>query len=496
MTKYFISPAPFLMKNLDSVNHKTSPPAQGGIGGLRAPSQDQLNLLVVKQKNSGRKILKKILLAIIIIIAVLGAVAALRAANLSQKIFVGQKTTFFGKIVNLIRGGGDNQKLIGENLGQINLLLLGIGGEGHDGPYLTDTMILAEIRPDIGEVALISIPRDYLVNLPDNLGEQKINAAFAYGFGKNKDYDDAGRWARQAVENISGLQIPYFAVLDFSGFKRAINQVGGLDVHVDRAFTDTTFPNDTTYGYLSPITFNEGDQRMDGTRALQFARSRHAEGLEGSDFARSLRQQKIIQAFKEKTLKLNLVSNAGTINSLLSTFAGHFHTNMSPAGLLRVYNLAKQKDIKTFISLNLDLSNSLVCPDILPDTGAYVLVPCPDKTAADIQNFFKNSFTFGKITAEKSVVWLSASGGDRAAYDQASNKLKQAGLTVWELPYKGQAPARNIFYQANPKPASAEFIKNTLNATEAALPPPGVKVDKTKVDVIVILGGVTSLSSP
>jgi len=348
-------------------------------------------------------------------------------------------------------------------------------------------MIVAQIRPDIGGVSLISIPRDYWVNL-QNGNQSKINQAFSDGYLKNKDFNQGGQWARAAAENLSGLTIPYFAVLDFSGFEKAINQVGGVNVLVDRTFTDYQYP-DSGIGYLPPITFNQGMEHMDGTRALEFARSRHAAGVEGSDFARSARQQKIIQAFKEKVLSLNLVSDAGTINSLLGTFADHFHTNLSPGEILHIYNLVKQKEIKDFVSLSLDPSTSLVCPEIRQETGAYTLVPCPGKTAGDIANFFKNAFTYGKITAEKSMVWLSNSTGDRKAYNEAVNKLTSAGITVLELPYKGQALSQNVFYQVNPKPATAEFIKNTLTATEAEVAPPGVNADKNKVDIIVILGG-------
>ena len=476
------------MKNIDSVNQNphAQPPRVTVTPAPVRPEPQKVNLLTVKSKTSAKKILKRIFITIVLVIVVLAGTVFIRAANLSQKIFVGQKTTFFGKIVDLIRGGGDNAKLAGEDLGQINILLLGIGGEGHDGPYLTDTMILAQIRPDIGQVALISIPRDYWVTLP-NGGQSKINEAFSDGYTKNHDWNEGGQWAREVMGNLTGLQIPYFAVLDFSGFEKAVNQVGGVDVTVDRTFTDYSYPDSGT-GYLPPITFTAGSQHMDGTRALEFARSRHAAGLEGSDFARSQRQQKIIEAFKQKVLSLNLISDAGTINSLISTFADHFHTNISPAEILHAYNLVKSKDTGGFISVSLDPSTSLICPFIRPDNGAYTLTPCDGKSGADIENFFKNVFVYGKITAEKSVVWLSTSTGDRTAYQNAYNKLTAAGLTVWELPYKGQALSENIFYQANPKPATAEFIKNSLSATEATLPPPGVNADKSKVDVIVILG--------
>jgi LCP family protein required for cell wall assembly len=471
------------MKNIDSIKQKNSS-ASPKVSVQPHKTEQSINLLTAKPKKSGKKILKKIIITIGVIILVLATTVAIKAANLTQKIFVGQKTTFFGKIVDLVRGGGDNQTLVGENLGQINILLLGIGGEGHDGPYLSDTMILAQIRPDIGEVTLTSIPRDYWADVPG--GQEKINQAFSDGYLKNHDFNEGGQEAEQVVQNLTGLQIPYFAVLDFSGFEKAIDQVGGVDVTVDRTFTDYQYPDSGT-GYLPPQTFTAGPQHMDGATALIFARSRHAAGIEGSDFARSQRQQKIIEAFKQKVLGMNLVSDVGNINSLLNIVADHFHTNISPSEMLELYNLVKSKNM-SMISLSLDPSTNLICPEILASDGAYVLTPCPGKSDQDVQDFFKNSFAIGKITDEQATVWLASSTGNQAAYDTAFRALTDAGMTVYNLDYSKDELPQTIVYQANPKPATAEFIENELSATEASIPPPGVTVDKTKVDIIVVLG--------
>lgn len=468
------------MSNLDSINKK----APKITISSKPVNQASVSLLNLKQKKEPKRLLRKILVAIILVIIILGIAITIRAQNISDKIFVGKKTTFFSIINDVIRGGGNNDKLIGEDLGQINILLLGIGGEGHDGPYLTDTMILAQIRPDIGQMTLTSIPRDYLVTLPDKT-EQKINSAFSYGFfSKNRDWDEGGRWARSTVEKISGLTIPYFAVLDFSGFEKAIDQVGGLDVIIENTFTDYTYP-DNKLGYLPPITFKKGPDHLDGTRALQFARSRHAAGIEGSDFSRSLRQQKIIDAFKQKVLGGNIITSANNINQLLSVFANHFHTNILPNSMLRIINLTKNKGMQT-LPLSLDPETGLVCPQILASNGAYVLVPCLSEES--IKNYFKNSFAIGKLTEEQSIVWLANSTSDPQIYNTAFRKLTDAGIKVYQLGYSKDNLSTSIIFQANSKPATTEYIKNVLSATEVNIAPPGVTVSKDKVDVIVVLG--------
>lgn len=483
------------MKNLDSIIPKqpkvesvirTPSPAAAPPAIHQPPPPPTPAAPLPSKPPKTRRWFRWLLLIITLAIVALAASAFIRASNLADKIFVGEKITFFEKIKILLRGG-DSQTLIGENLGQINILLLGIGGEGHDGPYLSDTMIVAQIRPDKGEVALTSLPRDLWVEMPGNLGYRKINAAFAEGFSRYDSFALAGKWAMETTEKVTGLNIPYFAVVDFRGFEEAIDQIGGVEVQVERTFTDAQFP-DENKGYLAPLTFKAGSQTMDGKTALQFARSRHGDNNEGSDFARSLRQQKVISSFKEKVLNLNLITDAGSVNRLLNTFADHFHTNLGPAELFRLVRLAQTKDVKTFYSLSLDESTGLLCSKILEENGAWVLLPCPGKSQEDIRVFFKNSFSWGQLKNEKSVVWLGSSSQDRSQYLAAEKQLKDAGLTVWEVGFGGEPLSQTIVYGVTDKPATVEFIANTLKAFEVTLPPPGIKIDPEKVDVVVILG--------
>lgn len=469
------------MKNLDSLNNNQ--PSVRATSRI-VPSPQLSSSLQLRQKKSGT-LVKIIFTVILLAIAVVGFFLVTRTIQLSNRIFVGQKTTFFGKVKQIFQGLAGTTTLQGEDLGQVNILLLGIGGEGHDGPYLSDTIILAQIRPDIGEVVLTSIPRDYLVSLK-GLGDRKINAAFAENFARNKDWNEAGKYTREVVEKISGLSIPYFAVLDFAGFEKAVDQLGGIDVYVERTFTDYQYPNDK-YGYLPALTFQQGWEHMNGERSLQFARSRHAAPPEGSDFARSQRQQKVIQATKDKALKLNLVTESGTINKLVGTFADHFHTNMNPAEMYRIYKLVQENKIDKFLSVSLDPETGLICDAVYENVG-YVLVPCAGNTENDVQNFFKNSFALGKMAQEKSVVWLGTSTTNQSALRYVKSSLEKAGITVYEINYSNDSLPKNIFFQVNQKPATSEFLKNSFGAEEVVIAPPGVRIDPAKSDIILILG--------
>lgn len=476
------------MKNMDSAG-KFAPPPKLTVTNLTAsPKTATVAPPVPKPPKPNRKPLKIILAVILTVILALGITVVSRAVNLSNKIFVGKKTTFFEKIADFFTTGSNPAQLAGAENGQLNILLLGIGGEGHDGPYLTDTMILAQIKIDTGQVVLTSIPRDYWIKAPSGDGYEKINAAFSDGYLQNHDWDEAGNYAIRQIQMLSGLDIPYFAVLDFSGFEKMINQVGGVDLTVDRTFTDYAYPADTGDGYLPPQTFTAGPQHMDGATALIFARSRHADGPEGSDFARSKRQEKVINAFKQKIQQLNIISGVSTINTLAGTFADHFHTNMDPAEIYSLYTLIKEKNTTSFTSTSLDPSTGIICPYTQPDSGAYTLIPCPGKTTTDIENFFQQSFTLGPVIDEAAKVYLIDTTPGKTLLDAAQTKLQSAGMAVSDIAYTGPALDQTVIYEVNPKPLSANFIKQNLNATEVNLPPPGVNIDSSKTDIIVLLG--------
>ncbi|MBL8031144.1 MAG: LCP family protein [Candidatus Doudnabacteria bacterium] len=429
----------------------------------------------------------KIFSAIILTVAVVIGVLFVFASTWSSSSFVGAQQSILGNARDILfRAGNSDVHISGEETGYVNTLLLGIGGEGHDGPYLTDTIIVARLKLDTKEVSLVSIPRDYQVKLP-GFGYRKINAAFAEGFNKHKDWNEAGSLARQMVSDITGLSIPYFAVLDFSGFEKAIDEIGGVDVHVERTFTDYQYPNNGT-GFLPPQTFTAGDQHFNGAQALIFSRSRHAAGPEGSDFARSQRQQKIIQAARAKVQKLNILTDSGTITKLLQTFTSHFHTNFSPGQLFRLARIAQGITSNQISSSSLDPNTGIICPFIEPESKAYVLVPCPGKTAEDVKDYFNNSFSIGKLAQEKSVIWIATTDPKGSRYKRVAANLEQAGLTVWAITYPDLEPDQTVLYQVNQKPETANYIKNTLKAREVSLAPPNIRIDAARSDIVLILG--------
>ncbi len=443
-----------------------------------------------KKPGRGKKVLKTLLLIIIVAALVLGSFIAIRTYNISGKIFVGDENSLYQKISSVIQSQIGGAKLVGENNGQINVLLLGVGGAGHDGPYLTDTMILAQLRVKENKATLTSIPRDYLVNTKE-FGQRKINSVFAETFALTKDWNKSGLAAREVVENMSGLSIPYFVVVDFEGFEKTIEAIGGVDIQVENTFTDYEFP-DSSNGYLPAVTFTQGLEQMNGRRALIYARSRKAAGVEGSDFARSIRQQKVIQATKAKVVSMNIIQDAGKLNQLFTIIGDHVHTNLSPGEILRAYDLSKDLGSEQVTSLSLDPSTGIICPETLESSGAFVLTYCAGKGQEDVKKFFQESFSNGEVQAEAAVVWLADSTLTGKLYKKAEAQLADAGLTVYKVIYTGKPLSQNLVHAVNDKTASVELVQSILDANPVSLPPPGIKVNKEKVDLVVILGESTN----
>jgi len=287
---------------------------------------------------------------------------------------------------------------------QINILLLGIGGGNHDGPNLTDTIMLANIDQKNDKVTLISIPRDLW--FPDI--NQKINTAYAIGEAKKQGGGLV--LAEAAAGKITGQNIDYGVRIDFSGFVKAVDIVGGLDINVDNTFDDYQYPIDgkeadpcghsqdelqtlanTPEDQLPTVFpcryihlhFNKGLTHMNGETALEFVRSRHASGVEGSDFARSKRQEKIIKAFKDKALSAQTILNPEKIINLYETLKSSIDTDIQQTEFDDFIRLAEKMKNAKIQSAILDYGDSqtqrpglLINPSASSDYNyAWVLTP-------------------------------------------------------------------------------------------------------------------------
>src|SRR3989344_6394346 len=206
-------------------------------------------------KANNRRVSRIIITLILSCIAAFLGFVTARAWNGSKSVFISGRNPFV-QVADFLFGG---DTLIGESRGQINILLLGVGGAGHDGPYLTDTNIILSIKPSTKEVALISVPRDLGVKIPGH-DWRKINSAGAFGEAENPG--SGGEFARKVFADTFDVEIPYYIRIDFKAFQELIDEVGGVTVNVPRAFTDKAFPG-PNFSYTT-IHFDAGVQTLNG----------------------------------------------------------------------------------------------------------------------------------------------------------------------------------------------------------------------------------------
>lgn len=315
-------------------------------------------------------------------------------------------------LLSTLRHLVDDDRLSGEEQDRVNILLLGIGGEGHEGPQLTDTIMLASYQPSTNKIGLLSLPRDMSIPIP-GYGYRKVNHANAFG-----ELEKTGRGSQFAAEVIGSVldeDIQYYVRVDFNGFAQLIDDIGGIDVYVDRGFTDAQYPThgmetaecaseitsvEQTEKNVEPLTenqattqqqqsapnyacrfealtFQQGWTHMNGETTLKFVRSRHGTNGEGSDFARSARQQKILLALKDKVFSASTFLNPSRISRMLETLRANMVTNLEIAEIIRLARTAKKLEQGALTHHVIDASeDSPLYATVL--NGSYILLPKND----------------------------------------------------------------------------------------------------------------------
>ncbi|MBI3120071.1 MAG: LCP family protein [Candidatus Kerfeldbacteria bacterium] len=427
-----------------------------------------------KAKHPKRHPVRIIFLSVLGVIIVAGLGFAARVFTSANSIFVREADqSVIGQISGLFTA--TKSDLRGYEEDRINLLLMGHGGPGHPGSYLSDTNILVSVQPSTSTVAMVSIPRDLAVEIPGHPAG-KINNALAFGFQEGKGEE----LMIDAVESVTGQTVHYFVRVDFTGFEKVIDDLGGVTVNVEKNFYDPLFPNQS-YGY-APVSFKAGEQTMDGERALQYARSRHGNNGEGSDFARSKRQQQILFAMKEKTLSAETLLNPASILAIVDDLGDHLATNMTIGELQELYQMLKNVSEDRVINEVIDSgSDGLLLSYISETTGAYLLSPkAGTDDFSEIQERITNIFTANPIKLEHARVDIQNGTRTAGLAREVSEDLERQGIIVGEI---SNAQLRDrtdtvIYIQTtDPKPETLKFLEQQFSATSTTVIPDWVQAN-------------------
>ncbi len=216
-----------------------------------------------------------------------------------------------------------------------NVVVMGYGGQRHEGSYLTDSMLLLHTDLRDRGTAQISVPRDLWVQIPPDSGRYaKINSAFSYGLGEGDDPVAGGRMATTKVGQVTGLPVDRWVTIDFQGFRALVDALGGVEVDVERGFTARYPASDdpTVNPDWTTVTFAAGRQRMDGETAIRYARARYAldSEEEASDFARQRRQQRLTAAI---AARLRSPASWWRAPFVLNALQPALRTNLSPVDM-------------------------------------------------------------------------------------------------------------------------------------------------------------------
>ncbi len=362
---------------------------------------------------------------------------------------------------------------------RVNVLVMGIGGINHPGGQLTDSMMLVSLKPKRGSLAMLSIPRDLYVPVADHNISTKLNEVYTLG---DKEKKGSGpTLVKKTVSNVLGVPIHYYVTLDFSGFEKFIDEIGGVDVYADKTLYDPYYPDEKMEGY-EPFSIKIGQHHLDGKTALKYARSRETT----SDFDRSARQQKIAVAAKEKVLRLGFLANPKKVYDLVVVVSDHARTDFSPA---EIKDFAKEiKDIESDKMFSAVLASGSDGPLVSDSSsGTYYLVPKAGKNDfSEVAKIAKNIFDSAEAQKEKALIEILNGSKTAGNALKLSDDLKLSDFQIINVGNAGENYEKTVIFDY-----SGGAKKKTLEALKAKLGVGAVQKtpdEETKAEITIIVG--------
>lgn len=342
----------------------------------------------------------------------------------------------------------------------ITFLLLGSDKRPGQAYFRTDTIVIAAVRPKLGLVTLISIPRDLYVYIP-TVGMDRINTPYEYG--EMYHYPGGGKaLLKDTILYNLGIRIDHIAIVDFDGFSRIVDTLGGLDVPVFCPYTDWHLidpsydPNNADNWSL--YTVGPGVVHMDGALALWYARSRQ----KSSDFDRGRRSQEVLRALYARALQTGAISK---IPQLYNDFSSAVITDLGLDTILQMAPLAlhlNNADIRSYY-IGRDEVTGWMTPG-----GASVLLP----NAPVIQSMLQQALSPApRINVQDAPTVEVRNGTANPAWDAlAAERLNYAGYNTRLAPADRLDYPGSLLYdlEAIPDPNRAASLLAVLGLPSSA----------------------------
>ena len=424
-------------------------------------------------KKAGGKWKKFLLGFLILLFVVLASYVAYVYAT-GKKIFDNGNLTaspFFKKIA------GESYSLRGEGDGRINVLFLGMGGASHPGGQLTDSIMVLSIDPKNKTMAMLSIPRDLYIPVPGTKYSRKINEI--YKIGEDKKKGSGGEFAKEAVGKILDLPIHYYVTVDFYGFKKLIDEVGGIDINVEKALYDSRYPADDMIHYQI-VNIKAGQQHMDGATALKYARSRES----SSDFDRAARQQQVISALRQKIFDKGFLANPKKILDLVNIVGDHVRTDFSTDEISAMAKLVKELDFsKTVSKVLTNASDGELVSD--SSTGTYTLLPKGGNWET-IQRIAHEILTDPDLVDENARIEVSNCTKTSGLAGKLADSLRSYNYNVVAI-VTGLSATKTVIYDYSngTKPVTISFLEKRLNVKAQKMARPSTA---SNIDISIQIG--------
>lgn len=360
-------------------------------------TQKTLSKVIQKKRKENRfrnfgRILLIMFLALIICLAAYFGFLLWKTYAVSKKISITPQDSSFSKnirnaVSTILPSSDNNISLRGYEEGRINILLLGAAGEKKPGKNLTDTVMIMSIDTKNRRVSLLSLPRDMYVRIDDSQTYTKLNSVYQIGLSENNEAE----YIKQTVREITGLDIHYYAVVNFDAFIQVIDKIGGIKVTVERDIYDARYPG-PNYSYET-FELKKGLQNLDGSTALKYVRERH-DDPEG-DFGRAKRQQQVIQAVKNKVFSAQTILNPIAISGILDSVGENIKTDLTLEELEQCLRLSRMVDMQNITNAVVDAwkpeSLLKVSHVFVGGVNAFILVPRVGNYS-EIQELAQNIF--------------------------------------------------------------------------------------------------------
>ena len=376
---------------------------------------------------------------------------------------------------------------------RVNILVMGIDQRpGESAACRTDTMMLVSVNPKDMSVSILSIPRDLWVEIPHpNHEKDRINTAHLYG--ETENWPGGGpALAIKTVEYNFGVRVHYFARLNFTGFERIIDYIGGIDIDVPVTIDDEKYPGENNeYKHLH---IDAGWQHFDGEMALKYARTRRGTG--DGDFTRMERQQQVILAIRDQVLSLqNLPQLIAQSPKLLREMGDSVETNLPVQEMLSMASWAQQiksENIQT-ATISRDVTSDWWTPN-----GEMVLLYDRARARPIIDALFNDPTPEAEITQTSPVARLEAEGARVSVQNAGSSEglglkvesfLDMQGIDAAQVAAAAQQPqARTVVRLYADKPVTTEWLIGWL--VDVGIPDPIVERPggPGDADIVVILG--------